>query len=173
MKNTFLLLLLSGSLVTTAQQHITRAGHVHFFSSTPLEDIEAATHQMSAILDLSNGSSAGFAFQVPILSFHFEKALMEEHFNENYLESERFPRSTFEGTIENWADLPDNEEWNDVIASGTFTLHGISKGKPENRGILGKSEPPLTCSLQTMRSRFPNWFKNRSRNRSRLLLMRN
>ena len=127
MKNTFLLLLLSGSLVTAAQQHITRAGHVHFFSSTPLEDIEAATHQMSAILDLSNGSSAGFAFQVPILSFHFEKALMEEHFNENYLESERFPRSTFEGTIENWADLPDNEEWNDVIASGTFTLHGISK----------------------------------------------
>tara|TARA_B110000503_G_C7149203_1_gene414362 strand:- start:1361 stop:1918 length:558 start_codon:yes stop_codon:yes gene_type:complete len=127
MKHTLFFLLLSTCAAVSAQQHITRAGHVHFFSSTPLEDIEADTHQMSAILDLSNEQAVGFAFQVPILSFHFEKALMEEHFNESYLESEQFPRATFEGIIENWGALSDNGDWSDVVASGMLTIHGIQR----------------------------------------------
>ena len=96
MKNTltFLVLLLCSAVSTLdAQQFISREGHVRFFSSTPLEDIEAETVQMSAILDA--GKNGGFAFQIPILTFHFDKALMEEHFNESYLESEKHPPSDF------------------------------------------------------------------------------
>lgn len=129
MKNTTLFILLSISIAANAQQHITREGQVSFFSSTPLEDIEAETTQMSAILDLTEAATARFAFQVPVLTFHFEKALMEEHFNESYLESEKFPRSTFEGTIENWDQISSQLGWVDVVASGSFSLHGISKAR--------------------------------------------
>ena len=82
-------------VVLPAQQFMTREGHVHFFSSTPIEDIEADNHQMSGLLDASNGS---FAFQVQMRAFHFEKALMEEHFNESYVESDTHPKATFQGT---------------------------------------------------------------------------
>jgi hypothetical protein len=114
------------TFTSAAQQYITREGNVHFFSSTLLEDIEADTEQMSAILDLSDPDSAKFAFQVPILTFHFAKALMEEHFNENYLESERFPTSTFEGFIENWDAVNEDGMWTEVEASGNFMLHGVN-----------------------------------------------
>ncbi|MDA1243164.1 MAG: YceI family protein, partial [Bacteroidetes bacterium] len=85
----FSLLVLSTSLLN-AQQFMTRTGHVHFFSETPMENIEAENSQMSGLLDASNG---GFAFQVQMRAFHFEKALMEEHFNENYVESEKYPKA--------------------------------------------------------------------------------
>ena len=127
MKNTltFLVLLLCSAVSTLdAQQFISRAGHVRFFSSTPLEDIEAETVQMSAILDA--GKNGGFAFQIPILTFHFDKALMEEHFNESYLESEKHPRATFEGAILNWEELNPTGGWQDVVTSGNLNVHGVS-----------------------------------------------
>ena len=82
---------------STAQQFMTRSGNVGFFSATPIENIEAHNHQMSGLLDASNG---GFAFQVQMRGFHFEKALMEEHFNENYVESDTYPKATYQGTID-------------------------------------------------------------------------
>ena len=74
------------------QQFMTREGHVHFFSSTPIENIEADNHQMSGLLDAATGE---FAFQVQMRGFHFEKALMEEHFNESYVESDKHPKRRF------------------------------------------------------------------------------
>ena len=130
MKQSFLLLcLMFLTLESKAQQFFTREGNVHFFSSTVLEDIEADTKQMSAILNVSEAKEATFAFQVPILTFHFDKALMEEHFNENYLESEKFPTSTFEGTIGDWNNVKQDGSWTEVTASGNFTLHGITSAR--------------------------------------------
>lgn len=123
----FVLLFCSSASTLEAQQFISREGHVRFFSSTPLEDIEAETVQMSAILDA--GKNGGFAFQIPILTFHFDKALMEEHFNESYLESEKHPRATFEGAILNWETLNPTEGWQDVVASGTLNVHGVSQSR--------------------------------------------
>ena len=137
MKNTltFLVLLLCSSASTLdAQQFISREGHVRFFSSTPLEDIKAESVQMSAILDA--GKNGGFAFQIPILTFHFDKALMEEHFNESYLESEKHPRATFEGAILNWEDLNPTLGWQDVVASGNLNVHGVS----QTRTIQGQMQ---------------------------------
>jgi hypothetical protein len=93
---------------SNAQQFLARTGEVSFYSSTPVEDITANSKQMSCILDAATGA---FAFQIPIRSFHFEKALMEEHFNENYLESAKFPNATFKGNFTNWnaADLKDGK----------------------------------------------------------------
>lgn len=115
---------------------MTRDGHVHFFSSTPIEDIEADNHQMSGLLDASTGE---FAFQVQMRAFHFEKALMEEHFNENYVESESHPSATFQGTIEPWDPDLKNGEPHDVVAKGTFECHGIAQAQ-EIRGKISWSD---------------------------------
>lgn len=107
-----------------AQQFLARTGEVSFYSSTPVEDITANSKQMSCILDASTGA---FAFQIPIRSFHFEKALMEEHFNENYLESAKFPNATFKGNFTNWnaSALKDGKP-HSVEARGELTIHGIT-----------------------------------------------
>ncbi|PWS28221.1 YceI family protein [Pedobacter yonginense] len=94
-----------------------------FFSSTPIEDIKAASNKTVAALISKTGD---FAFQVPIKSFEFEKKLMQEHFNENYLESDKYPTAYFKGTVDpniNWAK--DGEY--SVMAKGTLTVHGVSK----------------------------------------------
>ena len=80
---------------SNAQQYLTREGQVRFFSTTPIEDIEAHNQQMTALLQ----ADGAFAFRVPVFGFRFEKALMEEHFNENYLESHTYPNGSFEGSI--------------------------------------------------------------------------
>ena len=107
-----------------AQQFMTREGHVHFFSSTPIEDIEAHNRQMSGLLDASTGD---FAFQVQMRAFHFEKALMEEHFNESYVESEAFPKATFKGRIASWERIPNDGQRHDVVAEGEFDIHGVTQ----------------------------------------------
>ena len=118
----FLLLATQGA----AQQFMTRAGEVHFFSETPVEDIEAKNAQMSGLLDASNG---GFAFQVQMRAFHFEKALMEEHFNENYVESEKYPKATFQGTIKGWKNAWNDGDPHEVVAKGSFDFHGVKQDR--------------------------------------------
>lgn len=122
----FLLAALLFGLVPDAlgQQFMTRDGHVHFFSSTPIEDIEADNHQMSGLLDASTGE---FAFQVQMRGFHFEKALMEEHFNESYVESEKHPKATFQGQIQNWSTVEPDGKSHMVTAKGNFDLHGVEQ----------------------------------------------
>ena len=121
-----LLLLLTMACVVfcraEAQQFMTREGNVHFFSSTPLEDIEANNAQMSAILHQETG---GFAFQVQMRAFHFPKALMEEHFNESYVESDAFPKATFRGNLKPWEPSAEAKGPTQVVAEGEFDFHGV------------------------------------------------
>ena len=107
-----------------SQQFMTREGHVHFFSSTPIEDIEADNHQMSGLLDAATGE---FAFQIQMRGFHFEKALMEEHFNESYVESDKHPKATFLGQIQDWSDALYDGTSRKVVAKGSFNIHGVEQ----------------------------------------------
>ena len=122
MKISFTLVFLLTASLASAQQFMTRSGNVHFFSATPIENIEADNDQMMGLFDESNGN---FAFQVQMRAFHFEKALMEEHFNENYVESELYPKATFQGQFNNWSTDLKNGETHDVVATGTFEIHGV------------------------------------------------
>ena len=131
MKRLLILLVLLCPTFLWAQQFMTREGHVHFFSSTPIEDIEADNHQMSGLLDASNGS---FAFQVQMRAFHFEKALMEEHFNESYVESDTHPKATFQGKIQGWDSEWTDGQFHDVVAEGTLDFHGVQQA----RTVTGK-----------------------------------
>lgn len=121
------LLALGVAQVTTAQnRYFTRDGHVEFFSQTPIEDIEATNEKMTAVVDFENGK---FEFAVLIKSFEFEKALMEEHFNENYMESSKFPKATFVGQIEDFVGIRNSNfpPGVEMAAHGKLTIHGVTK----------------------------------------------
>jgi hypothetical protein len=125
MKRLFFLFLFLGLFLTTnAQKYMTKNGYIGFYSHTSLEDIKADNNQVASILDTSTGE---IVFQVLIKSFHFEKTLMEEHFNENYLESEKFPKSTFTGKITNHSTVSYSKNGvYDVTVEGDLTIHGVT-----------------------------------------------
>ena len=115
--------------------YFTRSGTVSFFSSTPIEDIKAINEQTTCVLDLETGD---VSFRIPIRGFIFKNGLMQEHFNENYLESDTYPNASFTGSIEGWKDIILTEKFQPVSLKGTMTIHGISKDISEPGNILMK-----------------------------------
>ncbi|WP_223648308.1 YceI family protein [Hymenobacter psoromatis] len=107
-------------------KYMTRAGHISFFSASIMEDIEARNDKVAAVFDLSSGQ---IAFSVPIHDFQFKRTLMQEHFNENYMESDKYPKATFTGQLVNAAQvlkqLPGGGQ--NVEAEGSLTLHGVTR----------------------------------------------
>ena len=101
---------------------MSRSVKVSFFSKTPIENIEAVNSQVSSLFDSSTGE---IVLQVPIKGFHFEKALMEEHFNENYMESEEFPNATLQGFVVDWESFSESDS-GDISVSGELTIHGVT-----------------------------------------------
>ncbi|WP_163715113.1 YceI family protein [Mangrovibacterium lignilyticum] len=94
-----------------------------FFSEAPIEDIYAVSNQGLSALNLQSGV---VYFNVSIRSFEFEKKLMQEHFNENYLESEKFPYAEFKGKFGENID-PDFSGSQAVTVRGELTIHGVTK----------------------------------------------
>lgn len=119
------LLIIAISCIASAQKYYTKNGSISFFSKTSMEDIKADNNQVMSVLNTQNGE---LQFSVLIKSFHFEKALMEEHFNENYLESAKYPKSTFKGTITDIAKVNFAVDGvYPVSVSGDLTMHGVAK----------------------------------------------
>jgi polyisoprenoid-binding protein YceI len=104
---------------------MTREGIISFSASSPLEDIESRSAQTAAVLDLP---SRQLAFTVPVKSFQFKRSLMQEHFNENYMETERYPKATFTGQLAalDAAALQSGNPQK-VVAEGDLTIHGVTK----------------------------------------------
>lgn len=125
-KITFLLLVLAAVYNTcTAQQYFTKNGRISFFSSTPLEDIKADNNQVISIINTSTGD---IQFSLLNNAFHFKKALMEEHFNADYIESAKYPKSTFKGTIANISNVNFNTDGvYQVTVAGNLNIHGVTK----------------------------------------------
>lgn len=139
----FVILLSLGS--ANAQKLLTRTGHIWFFSETPAENIEAHNHQAVSILNKENGE---LVFQVLMKGFEFEKALMQEHFNEKYVESDKFPKASFKGKIDNFDKL----DWSDddekiVQVSGELTIHGVTQ-QVKAEGTLSGSGNSLTAKSE-------------------------
>src|SRR5437016_4448488 len=104
-----------------AQVFYTKSGRINFYSKAPLEDIEASNKTADCVLNISTGS---IMFSVLIKGFEFQKALMQEHFNENYMESNKFPRATFKGTIVNLSEIDLSKPGNyPVRVKGQLTMH--------------------------------------------------
>ncbi|MFI5134733.1 MAG: YceI family protein [Chitinophagales bacterium] len=121
-------------------------GKVHFVSNAPLEHIEATSNQLSGGM---NAQTREIYFTLRIVSFNgFNSGLQQEHFNENYLESELYPTSNFKGKLVDEVDLTKNGIYN-VRVKGFLTIHGVSV----ERIISGK----ITVNGNTMQieSNFP------------------
>lgn len=112
MKKLFTLLALTLGLSLSAQQYMTRQGSLTFDAGSPLEDIVATSNSATAVYDAQDGK---LGVQVLMTSFEFKRALMQEHFNENYAESEVYPKAVFKGKFEAGR------------AIGALTIHGVTK----------------------------------------------
>ena len=126
MKKIVLLSLLALSAFSLkAQKYITRNGFIRFFGETQFETIKADNNQVASILDTQTGE---IVFQALMKSFQFEKALMEEHFNENYVESDKYPKAVFKGKIADLSavDFTKNGVYN-VQVQGELSLHNVTK----------------------------------------------
>ena len=128
---------------------MTRNAEVYFLSDKDaIEIVEATNNQVVAVVDLSSNN---IAFQIQMRAFHFEIALMEEHFNENYVESEIYPKATFRGKL---SQLPnDLSVSNEVFVEGIMDFHGVKKEmqiavqlQMVNEELVGETSFVLLCS---------------------------
>jgi len=111
---------------TNAQDvFFTKGGNIDFLSETPVENIEAVNNQVVSFLKIETGE---LNFGVLVKSFKFKNALMEEHFNENYMESDKYPKATFKGKIINLEDI-DFKTPGVYTANikGSLSIHNVTK----------------------------------------------
>jgi len=110
---------------STGQQYYSKTGKVTFVSDAPLEKIEAHNNNGYVVFDAATGN---IEWSVLIKGFQFVKALMQDHFNENYMESQKFPKGIFKGTVTNMKDVHlDKDGDYTVDVKGQLTLHGVTK----------------------------------------------
>ena len=111
--------------IAFSQKYFTKTAVITFESKTPMENIEAVNKSGTCVADMASGN---VEFAVLVKGFQFEKALMQEHFNENYMESTKFPKATFKGKL-NGAEKIDRTKngKHNVKASGQMTVHGVTK----------------------------------------------
>jgi polyisoprenoid-binding protein YceI len=112
--------MLSGS--SFAQKYTTEKAVVTFFSDAAIEDIAANNTKAAGVF---NAATSDVAFSIPIKDYQFEKSLMQEHFNEKYMETEKYPKSTFQGKISGF-DL-NATGIQQVTSKGTLTIHGEAR----------------------------------------------
>lgn len=127
MKRLIVAILLNLVFAACFAQHVfmTRNGQISFYSKTPMENIEAINNEVNSILNPATGD---IVFAVLIKSFRFERALMEEHFNENYMESAKLPKSTFQGKIINLKDVDFGKDGTyPATVEGDIIVHGVKQ----------------------------------------------
>jgi hypothetical protein len=136
------ILLLGICVQTFGQRYMTRNGTIRFFSEAPLENIEAVNRQVSSALDVESGE---FVFRVLIRAFRFEKALMQEHFNENFMESHIHPNASFQGVVKNHENIDFTQPGvHEVEVEGDLTIRGITHRITE-KGTIEVKDGKLHC----------------------------
>ncbi len=125
------------------EKFYTKSGKISFFSTTSMEDIEAINKAVSALLDAQSGE---LRFSVLMKGFEFKKALMQEHFNKDYVESDKFPKSEFKGQIVNNSSVNYSQNGSyPVTVIGSLSLHGVTK-EVQATGKLIVKDGKLTAS---------------------------
>jgi hypothetical protein len=130
-----IIILLISSINLQAQKFIGKNGEISFFSEAPMEDIKAINNKVSAVYD---SDTKALVFQLKIIDFAFPNSLMQEHFNENYLESDIYPKSIFTGKII-------SQDIDATIVEGNLTIHGKTN-KVEVEGNLNHEDNIVNIS---------------------------
>ena len=138
-------LLLSTLFISAQNVYFTKTGQITFKSHTDALDIEGKNSQVTSFLNVENGE---IVFQLLIKSFKFTLATAEEHFNETYMESDKFPKASLKGTIVNKGEinLAVNGTYK-VIVKGDLTIHGVTK-PIEQQGTLVVKDGVIKASSE-------------------------
>lgn len=124
--------------MSNAQKYFTKTGDITFVSNAPVEKIEAENNAATCVLDTETGN---MQMAVLIKAFKFEKALMQEHFNENYMESSKYPKATFKGNITNISDVNFKKDGTyNVKVTGKLTMHGVTQSVETDGKIIVKGK---------------------------------
>lgn len=114
-----------GTTLHAQDRYFTKTGTIQFYSNASMEDIEAKNKTVTAVLDSKTGA---MQFSVQMKGFEFEKALMQQHFNETYVESDKYPKGEFKGALTNNSSVNYTKDGTyAVTVKGKMTLHGITK----------------------------------------------
>jgi len=162
MKNFFLICtgILLGCTTAQAQKFYTKSGRIDFNATAvnSLEKIEAVNNTVTCVLDAATGA---IQFSLLIKSFTFERALMQDHFNENYLESDTYPKAEFKGTISNNSGVDYTKDGDyAVTVTGKLTLHGqthdvTSTGKISVQGDIINTSASFSVLLSDYKVQVP------------------
>lgn len=125
-----LVVLLLVHLNADAQNFVSKNIRIGLFSSTPLEDIRAVSDNGNAVLV---AKTREIVVQLAVKTLEFDRKLMQEHFNENYIESDKYPYAKFKGLIDQPIDFTKNGDYA-VTVTGVLSVHGVDK----KRTIPGK-----------------------------------
>ena len=136
-KNLLLIFFAFIFIQVTAQKYASEKSSVSFFSHASIEDITADNKNATGIF---NAETNDIAFSIPITEFKFAKSLMQEHFNEKYMESDNYPKATFQGKITGYNKA--NAGGQQVKAAGKLTIHGVTNDV-ELRGTIEKKDGKL------------------------------
>ncbi|MEC3908367.1 YceI family protein [Tamlana sp. 2201CG12-4] len=139
----FIILLFWGFNLTSQNKYLTKTGHVSFEASVPsFEEVKAANKSATAIINTDNGQFAALVF---VKGFHFKNALMEEHFNENYAESDSYPKATFKGNITSFS-LNKLHTVSEFKMDGELNFHGKTKPLKDLLIKIEKSNDTISLS---------------------------
>ncbi|WP_163400197.1 YceI family protein [Flavobacterium fluviatile] len=134
MKKTILIPLLLSSFIVFAQEKmITKSSTIVIEASVPsFQPVKGTNSNVTFVLNERTGEIASLAL---MKGFQFEMALMEEHFNENYMETDKFPKAVFRGKIEKFDTNKLTADYQDYVINGKLELHGKSKDVTANAKI--------------------------------------
>lgn len=131
-----LVALIGLSINASAQIYHTASGKISFFSKTPVEDIDAKSNSTVVLLNTKNNE---MVFKVQNTSFNFPNKLMEEHFNEKYMESEKYINSIFSGKINETIDFMKDGSY-EVTVTGKLNIHGVEQIRTINGKVVVKDQ---------------------------------
>jgi len=138
------MLVLSAGAMHAQEKFFTRTGKIAFSSKAPVENIDAYHKSATCVLDAKTGN---LQFALLMKGFEFEKALMQEHFNENYVESDKFPKAEFKGMIANTSAVNFSTDGvYPVKVKGNLTLHGVTKEVEADGNITVKDGKVISRS---------------------------
>ena len=121
---------------TSAQKYSSKTGKVTFEASVPLfEDIYARDDNNIVVFNADNGEMASVS---SIKNFHFKTKLMEEHFNESYAETAKYPKTTFKGKIVNFDSTKLTANPQKYTIQGTLNFHGVDKAVTSTASVYAK-----------------------------------
>jgi len=150
MRYVIIALLISAYLMPVhGQKYFTKDGKITFLSSAPMEEIKATNERATSVFDVESGA---MEWAVLINAFKFKKALMEEHFNENYMESTKFPKGTFKGLIENIDAITfDKDGTYETQVNGELEIHGVTQSiSPAIKFVVEGGEITGTCTFKIL-----------------------